>query len=71
MKIVVICWLHNSIRMLFFLPKHNSASEMCENLNIMSFGELSRKYVDSYRFRLGVSLNCNIDNIYSSNVPQL
>ena len=59
---------NNSIRRLFFLPKHNSASEMCVNLNIMSFEELLRKYVYSFRFRLGVSLNCIIDNIYSSNV---
>ena len=31
---------YNSIRRLFCLPKHNSASEMCVCLNIMSFGEL-------------------------------
>ena len=42
---------------------------MCINLNIMSFGELLRKYVHSFRFRLGVSLNCIINNIYSSIVP--
>ena len=60
---------NNSIRMLFFLPKHNSASEMCVNLNLMSFRELLRKYVYSFRFRLGVSLSCIIDNIYISNVP--
>ena len=28
---------NNSIRGLFFLPKHNSASEMCVNLNIMIY----------------------------------
>ena len=33
--------------MLYFLPKHNSASVMCVNLNIMSFVELLRKYVYS------------------------
>ena len=60
---------NNSIRMSFFLPKHNSASEMCVNLNLMSFRELLRKYVYSFRFRLGVSLSCIIDNIYISNVP--
>ena len=68
MKKIKIAY-NNSIRRLFFLPKHNSASEMCVNLNIMSFGELLRKYVYSFRFRLGASLNCIIDNIYSSNVP--
>ena len=42
---------------------------MFVSLNIMSFGELLRKYVYSFRFRLGVSLSCNIDNIYNSSVP--
>ena len=49
----------NSIKRLFFLPKHNSASEMCVNLNIMSFGELlkqgcqlSRIWRDSHAFDL-------------------
>ena len=68
MKKIKIAY-NNCIRRLFFLPKHNSVSEMCVNLNIMSFGELLRKYVYSFRFRLGASLNCIIDNIYSSNVP--
>ena len=60
---------NNSIRRLFFLPKHNSAGEMCVNINIIAFGELLRKYGLSFRSRLGASLNCIIDNIYSSNVP--
>ena len=68
MKKIKIAY-NNSIRRLFFLPKHNSASEMCVNLNIMSFGELLRKYVYSFRLKLGASLNCIIDNIYSSYVP--
>ena len=68
MKKIKIAY-NNSIRRLFFLPKHNSASEMCVNLNIMSFGELLRKYVYSFRLRLGASLYCIIVNIYSSNVP--
>ena len=42
MKKIEIAY-NNSIRRLFFLPKHNSASEMYVNLNIMSFGELLRK----------------------------
>ena len=42
---------NNSIRRLFCLPKHNSASEMCVCLNIMSFGKLFRKYI-LYSFRL-------------------
>ena len=68
MKKIKIAY-NNSIRRLFFFTKHNSASEMCVNLNIMSFRELLKKYVYSFRLRLGASLNCNIDNIYSSNVP--
>ena len=68
MKWIKIAY-NNSIRRLFFFPKLNSASEMYVNLNIMSFGELPRKYVYSFRLRMGVSLNCIIDNIYSSNVP--
>ena len=67
MKTIKIAY-NNSTRRLFFLPKHNSASEMCVNLIIMSFGELLRKYVYSFRSRLGASLKCIIDNIYSSNV---
>ena len=57
--------------MLFSLPKYNNgASEMCvSSLNIMSYGELHRKYLYSFRSRLSASLNCIIDNIYSSNVP--
>ena len=39
------------------------------SLIIISLGELLRKYVDSFRSRLGASLNCIIDNIYNSNVP--
>ena len=69
MKKIKIAY-NNSIRKLFFLPKHNSASEMCVYLKIMSFGELLRKYVYSFRLRLGTSLNCIIDKIYSSNIPQ-
>ena len=62
---------NNSIRRLFCLPKHNSASEMCVQvcLNIMSFGELLRKYLYSFRLRLSSSLNSVIDNIYMSIVP--
>ena len=60
---------NNSIRRLFCLPEHNSASEMCVCLNIMSFSELIRKYIYSFRPRLSSSLNSVIDNIYMSIVP--
>ena len=51
-KLKIAC--NNSIRRLFRLPKHhNSASEMCVHvcLNIMSFGELLRKYIYSFHLR--------------------
>ena len=35
----------NSIRRLFCLPKHNSASEMCVCLNIMSFFRAAQKII--------------------------
>ena len=60
---------NNSIRRLFCLLKHNSAREMCVCLNIMSFGELLRKYLYSFRLRLSSLLNSVIDNIYMSSVP--
>ena len=57
------------INILYLISYYNSASEMCVNINIIAFGELLRKYGYSFRSRLGASLNCIIDNIYSSNVP--
>ena len=46
---------NNSLRRLLSLSKHNSASEMFVNLNILSFVELLRKY---YIFNL--ELLCKI-----------
>ena len=57
---------NNSIRWLFCIPKHNFSSKMCLCLNSMSFGELFRKYIYSFRLRLSCSLNSGIDNIYMS-----
>ena len=63
---------NNSIRRLFCLPKHNSASEMCVCLNLMSFGELLRIYIYIYIYSfcliLSSSLNSVIDIIYMSSV---
>ena len=39
---------NNSIGRLFWLPKHNNASEMYVCLKIMSFSELLRKYIYIY-----------------------
>ena len=63
---------NNSIRRLFCLPKHNSASEMCVCLNMQSsFGELLRKniYIYNFRLRLSIWLNSVIDIIYMPIVP--
>ena len=57
---------NNSIRRLFCLPKHNSPGKMCVCLNIMSLGELLRKYMYSFRLRFSSSLNSIIDNISMS-----
>ena len=43
---------NNSLRKLLGIPKYNSASEMCVCLNILSFDELLRKCVYSFRNRL-------------------
>ena len=40
---------NNSLRRLLGLPKYNSASEMSINLGILSYGELLRKFVFSFR----------------------
>ena len=40
---------NNGLRRLLNLPKYNSASEMFVNLNILSFGELLRKFVFSLK----------------------
>ena len=44
MKQIKIAY-NNSLGQLLSLPKHNSASEMFVNLNILSFGELLRTFV--------------------------
>ena len=56
MKKIKIAY-NNSLRRLLTLSKHNSASEMFVNLNILSFGELLRKFVYSFQSRLIISDN--------------
>ena len=54
------------------LPNYNSASSMFANLNILSFGELLRKYtmyVYNFRNRLETSDNVIIRGIYLSHFP--
>ena len=63
---------NNSLRTLFGMPKHNSASGMFVRLNIKSFGELlrvmstasrlqcSKNYILSSVSESTVSINCNI-----------
>ena len=62
LKKLQICY-NNSLRRLLRIPKRSSASEMFVNLNIPAFGELLRKCVFGFCFRLD---NCNINNIIGS-----
>ena len=48
---------NNNLRRLLGLLKYNSGSEMFVNLGILSFGELLRKYVFSFKTRISVSHN--------------
>ena len=43
---------NNNLRRLLSLPKHNSASEMFVNLNILSFGEFLRKLYIAFNLEL-------------------
>ena len=68
MKKIKIAY-NNSLRRLLSLPKHNSASEMFVNLNILSFGELLRKFVYSFQSRVIMSDNILLSGIFSSTAP--
>ena len=48
---------NNGLRRLLSLPRCNSASEMFACLNIPSFGEMQRKYINSFLNRLNNSQN--------------
>ena len=43
---------NNRLRRRLHLPKYNSASEMFVNLNMPVFGELLRKFVFSFKYRI-------------------
>ena len=60
---------NDSLRRLLGLPSYNSASGLFINLNILSFGELLRKYVYNFRNRLEISDNVMICGIYLSYFP--
>ena len=68
MKKIKIAY-NNSLRRLLSLPKHNSASEMFVNLNILSFGELLRKFVYSFQSRVIMSDNILLSGISYSTAP--
>ena len=68
MKKIKIAY-NNSVRRLLALSKHNSASEMFVNLNILSFGELLRKFVYSFQSRLIISDNILLSGIFNSTTP--
>ena len=58
-----------SLSRLLLLPKHNRASEMFVNLNILSFGELLRKFVYGFKFRVIMSGNILLSGILNSTAP--
>ena len=60
---------NNSLRRLFSIPKHNSASGMFVQFNIKSFGELLRSYIHSFVNRLQCSNNLILSSICESTVP--
>ena len=60
---------NNSVSWLLALPKHNSAREIFVNLNILSFGELLRKFVYSFQSRLIISDNILLNGIFNSTTP--
>ena len=59
---------NNSLRRLLGLPKYNSASEMYINLGILSFGELFRNFVISFKTRISVFYNSCLQSIYNSEI---
>ena len=67
MKKIKIAY-NNSLSRLLALPKH-SASEIFVNLNILSFGELLRKFVYSFQSRLIISDNILLSGIFNSPTP--
>ena len=54
---------YNSLRRLMNLPKHNSAIEMCVNLNINLFDKLIRNIIHSFRNRPHYSKNLLLSSI--------
>ena len=57
---------NNSLRRLLVLHKHNSASETLVNLNILSFGDLLRRFVCSFQSRRIISDNILLSGIFNS-----
>ena len=60
---------NNSLRRLLGLLSHNSASGMFGNSNILSFGELLKKYVHNFRNSLETSDNVSIRGTYLYHFP--
>ena len=58
-----------SLRRLLGLPKYNNASEIFVNLGILSFGELLRNIVFSFKTPISVSHNSCLQSIYNSEIP--
>ena len=53
----------------YITAKHNSASEMFVNLNILSFGELLRKFVYSFQSRVIMSDTILLSGNFNSTAP--
>ena len=60
---------NNGLRRLLNSPNYNSASEMFVNLNILSFSELLRKFVFSFKTRIIESENSFVNGIVTSTIP--
>ena len=60
---------NNSLRRLLGLPKYNIASSMFVNLGLLSFSELLRKFVFSFKTRILVFHNSCLHSIYNSEIP--
>ena len=62
---------NSSLRRLLGIPKQNSASGMFVQLNIKSFGELSRSYIHCFMNRLQCLNNLILSSICESIVAYL
>ena len=60
---------NNGLRRILNLPKYTSVSEIFVNLHILSFDELLRKFVYSFKSKIQDSYNSLVNGIVKSSVP--